>query len=289
MSSNSIFAEPVVKGLCLVTVWRRSANIMWFRISWLLFIILGGTTNAFADDTARFALVIGNQNYQSASLKHALNDARAISFELMSLGYSVTAVTDADAKTLTQTIKQFYQTVRNFEAQSKLAVFYYAGHAVQINHVNYLIPLSIEFDSENSFVSSLYKVPDMFDHMQDIPGLHNVVILDACRNNPFQGSDSELTAQGLAPVKAPSGTLIAFATEPGGVASDGASANGIYTKHLLKFIGKSLPVEEVFKKVRAGVARETRNGQIPWEHSSLFNEIYFNPPKNKALPDIVVF
>ena len=106
-------------------------------------------------------------------------------------------------------------------------------------------------------------------------GVQNIVILDACRNNPFDETFMTSTAPGLAPVKAPFDTLIAFATEPGGVASDGGRKNGVYTKHLLRNISDNFPVEEIFKKVRSGVAKETRNKQIPWEHSSLLNEIYF--------------
>ena len=93
----------------------------------------------------------------------------------------------------------------------------------------------------------------------------------------------------MAKVRAPFDTLIAYATEPGGVASDGGRKHGVYTKHLLRNMTKNISVEEVFKKVRVGVAKETRYKQIPWEHSSLLDEIYFNPPKNADVPDIVVF
>lgn len=250
-------------------------------------------SNANAEDVnsnaQRYALVIGNQNYQAAPLKHALNDATAIANALSEAKFNVSLMKNVDTTSLAQGVDRFYDEVKRDSHANKLVVVYYAGHAIQINHTNYLIPLNIQFQSEHEFISSLFNLSDLFTHMKKIPGLQNIVILDACRNNPFDRFTSMPVTAGLAPVKAPSGTLIAFATEPGGVASDGRSKNGIYTKHLLRFISQSLPVEEVFKKVRTGVAKETRNKQIPWEHSSLLSELYFSPPKNKDVPSIVVF
>ncbi len=237
----------------------------------------------------RFALVIGNQNYEASPLRNALNDARSISDALAELEFRVSILEDANALSMTNAINSFYAQVRNHKSTNKLAVVYYAGHAIQVNQANYLIPLNIKFDSQDTFISSLYHLSDLFSQMQTSPGLQNIVILDACRDNPFKDSFERPLAQGLAPVKAPAGTLIAFATEPGGLASDGRRGNGVYTKHLLRYLPESISVEEVFKKVRSGVARDTRNNQIPWEHSSLLSEVYFSPPKNKNLPNIVVF
>lgn len=261
--------------LCLILLLNLSAYVPY--------------TVAIESKVERFALIIGNQNYQHSPLRNALNDAESIADKLSELGFRVTLLKDASANSLTQTITRFYEQVSRNSSASKLALVYYAGHAIQINQANYLIPLDIEFDSQVSFISSLYHLSDLFRHMENTPNLQNIVILDACRNNPFEGSVDVAISQGLAPVKAPSDTLIAFATEPGGVASDGKSRNGVYTKHLLRYLSEGISVEEVFKKVRAGVARDTRNKQIPWEHSSLLDNVYFSPPKNKDLPDIVVF
>lgn len=245
--------------------------------------------SASSQNVERFALVIGNQNYQVAPLQNTLNDAKAISNALFELGFRVTTLKDTNTVSLKQGVIRFYNEVRRVNAKNKLAVVYYAGHAIQINHTNYLIPLDIQFETEQEFIAQLYNVAGLFELMKTTSGLQNIVILDACRNNPFEGGNGTLVAQGLAPVKAPSATLIAFATEPGGVALDGKSSNGVYTKHLLKYISDSISVEEIFKKVRSAVARETRNRQIPWEHSSLLSEVYFSPPKNKGVPNIVVF
>jgi uncharacterized caspase-like protein len=262
------------------------------RILFILFFsftLITSPVKADEDSLTRFALVIGNQNYEVSPLRNSLNDASAISDMLTDLGFRVFNAEDADAKTMKAVINDFYDVARNHGSNNKLAVVYYAGHAIQINHANYLIPLNIEFDSEETFVSSLYNLSDLFRHMQNSPGLQNIVILDACRDNPFEGSFDSGVSQGLAPVKAPAGTLIAFATEPGGVASDGRGRNGVYTKHLLRYLNESIAVEEIFKKVRTGVAKDTKNRQIPWEHSSLLSDVYFSPPKNKNLPNIVVF
>lgn len=261
-----------------------------YRLSVAITVLFFFCTSVLATDgTQRFALVIGNQSYQAAPLKHALNDARSIAVALRDAGFQVTTLIDVNGDKLKQGVTAFYDSLQAHPHAKRLAVIYYAGHAIQINHVNYLIPLDINFDSQDDFFTQLYNLTDLFTHMQQDPALQNVVILDACRNNPFEQNTQILSSRGLAPVDAPPGTLIAFATEPGGVASDGRSKNGVYTKHLLRYIGNSLPVEEVFKKVRSGVARETQNRQIPWEHSSLLNEVYFSAPKNKDMPDIVVF
>ncbi|GAC13799.1 ICE-like protease p20 domain [Aliiglaciecola lipolytica E3] len=245
---------------------------------------------ATSEKTQRFALVIGNQSYQTAPLKNALNDAKAISNTFYEMGYQVTTVTDVNVQLLREEVAGFYQRVHSVEAENKLAVVYYAGHAIQINHNNYLIPLDIDFENEQEFIAQLYDLSDLFKLMKYSKGLQSIVILDACRNNPFEIANSSMVVtQGLAPVRAPASTLIAFATEPGGVALDGRRENGVYTRHLLRFMSESISIEEVFKKVRSAVARETRNKQIPWEHSSLLQEVYFSPPKNKEVPNIVVF
>ncbi|MFT4938760.1 MAG: putative caspase-like protein [Paraglaciecola sp.] len=247
---------------------------------------------ASEQDLQRFALVIGNKNYASAPLKNAGNDANAMADNLSELGFRVSLVEDANLSDLAVQVQQFYAEIKANKHKHKLALVYYAGHAIQVNHNNYIVPLGLQFDSHQQFISGLYKVADLFTEINNIESLQSIIILDACRNNPFASNaiaNNVNMSSGLAPIKAPSNTLIAFATEPGGVAADGKRKNGVYTKHLLRHMGKQISVEEIFKKVRAGVAKETRNRQIPWEHSSLLNEVFFSPPKNKNIPDLVVF
>ena len=247
---------------------------------------------AAEQDLQRFALVVGNKNYASAPLKNAANDANAMADNLTELGFRVSLVEDVNLADLALQVQQFYAEIKRDKHKDKLALVYYAGHAIQVNHNNYIVPLGLQFGTHQEFIEGLYKIGDLFTEINNIESLQSIIILDACRNNPFENhsiADDGSMSRGLAPIKAPSNTLIAFATEPGGVAADGKSKNGVYTKHLLRHMNKHISVEEMFKKVRSGVAKETRNRQIPWEHSSLLNEVFFNPPKNKDIPDLVIF
>lgn len=247
---------------------------------------------AAEQDLRRYALVVGNKSYASAPLKNAGNDANAMADNLTELGFRVSLVEDVNLADLALEVQQFYADVKRDKNKDKLALVYYAGHAIQVNHNNYIVPLGLQFDTHQQFIEGLYKIGDLFTEINNFSSLQSIIILDACRNNPFENhviADDGSMSRGLAPIKAPSNTLIAFATEPGGVAADGKRKNGIYTKHLLRHINKHISVEEMFKKVRSGVAKETRNRQIPWEHSSLLNEVFFNPPKNKDIPDLIVF
>lgn len=247
---------------------------------------------ASEQDVQRFALVIGNKSYTTAPLKNAANDANAIADSLTDMGFRVSLLKDSNLSDLTTQVQRFYAGIKRDKHKNKLALVYYAGHAIQINHHNYIVPLGMQFENHVQFISGLYKIDSLFFEINRLNNLQNIIILDACRNNPFENNpvaDNGIMSSGLAPIKAPSNTMIAFATEPGGVAADGQHKNGIYTKHLLRHMHKQISVEEVFKKVRTGVAKETRNKQIPWEHSSLLNEMFFSPPKNRDIPDLLIF
>ena len=257
-------------------------------------LLLAACSPAFAyqDNIARYALVIGNQNYQPSALKNPINDAQAISASLSALGFEVHTVLDSLSVELKDEIRDFYKHIKSVNSKQALAIFYYAGHAIQIEHHNYLVPIDMPFGKQENFMKTLFDLNLLFAEISKLEGVQNIIILDACRNNPFASADTGkegLVSVGLAPLKAPSGTLIAYATEPGGVAADGRAKNGIYTKHLLRHIEKKISVEAVFKKVRKGVAKETHNRQIPWEHSSLLREVFINPPPNKNVPDLIAF
>ncbi len=181
-----------------------------------------------------------------------------------------------------------------------LSVFYYAGHAIQMDNVNYLIAVDSKIADQQSLINGSISINDLLRDMVLTSNLQNLIILDACRDNPFKAISSEDQSrgiampddairnlqQGLAPVEAPAGTLIAYATAPGGVAKDGKGRNGIYTKYLLAHLDEQRPVEEVFKRVRKDVVKASRGKQIPWEHSSLYKTVYFYPPRNEEIPEI---
>ncbi len=256
-----------------------------FYCAWLA---IASSALGFEEREVRYALVIGNQAYATAPLKNPINDATAMGDKLEALGFVVTTVADSSLETLQSAIVDFYAAIQPGSSQKSLALVYYAGHAVQINNRNYLVPVDVTADSAAAFLAGLYDINALFERIPRLNALQNIVILDACRNNPFRALNN-LVADGLAPLRAPAGTLIAFATEPGSVALDGEGRNGVYTKHLLKHLGRKVPLEDVLKRVRRGVAKETRNQQIPWEHSSLLEDVYVNPPRNRQVPDLITF
>ena len=254
----------------------------------ILSIITSFAAMATETKVDRYALVIGNSNYQVSPLDNAVKDANDVTTILTDIGFDVTSVYDASALDLQASVKQFYTHIKNQKSDQSLALVYYAGHAIQIEHSNYLVPVNVEFGSKELFMADLFNINKLFGHIATFDNIQTIIILDACRNNPFN-IDSVSISNGLAPLEAPTDTLIAYATEPGGIASDGMDDNGVYTKHLLRHIKQEISVEEMFKKVRKGVARETRRKQIPWEHSSLLRDVYINPPLNKDIPDLIAF
>jgi uncharacterized caspase-like protein len=247
------------------------------------------TAQAYEEAAARHALVIGVKNYEIAPLRNSLNDAHAIAASLADIGFQVVTLSDPTQSQLRDGIASFYANIVKQQAGRALALVYYAGHAVQIQHHNYLVPLDVDFGSAEKFGNSLFDVNDLFAQIPSSLAMQNIIVLDACRNNPFAGDTGSGIAAGLAPMSAPADTLIAYATEPGKAASDGSGSNGIYTRHLLRHLEQEITVEEVFKKVRRGVAKETQGRQIPWEHSSLLQDVFINPPRNRGLPDLLNF
>jgi hypothetical protein len=223
----------------------------------------------------RIALVIGNGAYTSVPpLKNPSNDARDMAATLKQLGFTVASAIDADQRTMKRLIREFGQQLKG----GGQGVFYYAGHGVQMRGRNYLIPANADITSETDVEDQgvdLNLVLGLMDEAQN--GL-NIVILDACRNNPFTRSFRS-AGSGLAQVDAPTGTLIAYATSPGRVAGDGQGRNGLYTSELLnQMLVSGISVEEMFKRVRAGVQKQTNGQQVPWESSSLVGNFYFATP-----------
>lgn len=275
----------------------------------LLLLFTYSQSMAFDDKTVRFALIIGNGNYATAPLPNAINDANAISIMLTKLNFKVTKVIDNNYFELKKNVKNFYANVMAIHDKKKFILIYYAGHAIQVEHRNYFVP--IDSTLENSEINikdnvsrglarlknannkntqaNLFDLTTLLEFSIDANSTQSIIILDACRNNPFKNNEGSSFSTGLAPIKAPTGTLIAYATEPGSVASDGAGANGTYTKHLLRHMEEMITIEALLKKVRKGVVKETQNNQIPWEHSSLLEQVFINPPKNKKIPELMVF
>jgi len=230
----------------------------------------------------RTALVIGNAAYESGALRNPINDARAIGRALADLSFEVTLKENLDQKQMKREIQAFGEKLQ----KGGVGLFYYAGHGVQVNGHNYLIPVGAAIEHENQVE---YEAVDMGAVLSEMDYAHarmNIVIIDACRDNPFARSFRSIS-MGLASIDAPTGTLIAYATAPGSVANDGPGENGVYTGELIKaMVQPGLKIEDVFKQVRSAVREATGGKQVPWESSSLEGDFYFlwPPPKPPGQP-----
>ncbi len=222
----------------------------------------------------RIALVIGNAAYRSDPLDNPINDARLVADSLKRAGFSVVLQEDLDRRALVNALREFGNRLN----ENTIAVLYYAGHGLQLRDHNYLIPVDAEIRSEDEIAIAGLDLSFILGRMSYARSRINIVILDACRNNPFAGK-TVAAPRGLAPMDAPVGTLLAYATAPGKLAADsGGGANSLYASYLAKhLLTPGLPVEQVFKRVREGVVRDTRQEQVPWESSSLQGEFAFVP------------
>ena len=230
-----------------------------------------------ATASQRVALVIGNGAYRDAPLHNPGNDARAMAQALKEAGFAVTLQVDTDIQGMLASIRQFGDQLR----KGGVGVFYYAGHGMQIKGRNYLIPINSVIQREDEVAYQAVDAQAILDKMEAAGNGTNIMILDACRNNPFARSFRS-AQQGLAQMDAPVGTLVAFATAPGSVASDGSGSNGLYTQHLLSAMREpGAKVEDVFKRVRSAVRRDSKDKQLPWEATSLEGDFYFFAPSNQ--------
>ena len=236
-----------------------------------------------ANSNQRVALVIGNAAYKEAPLTNPVNDARAIGQALQESGFTVILRENTDQRGMLAALREFGDKLRG----GGTGLFYYAGHGMQIKGRNYLIPVGANVEREDEVAYSAVDAQAVLDKMESAGNAANIMILDACRNNPFTRS-SRSGQSGLAQMEAPVGTLVAFATSPGAVASDGAGANGLYTQHLLTAMRQNgSKVEDVFKQVRANVRRDSQGKQVPWESTSLEGDFYFRGGASAATASAV--
>lgn len=243
-------------------------------LTWLAFSSAQGQDS----DSSRVALVIGNGAYQEAPLRNPVSDARSMSARLSELGFRVITVENAGRDAMERAILDFASRLKD----ETTGLFYYAGHGVQSRGRNYLLPVDADIDSERALRFEAVDVQTILEEMEFAGNRINIVILDACRNNPFERRFRG-GARGLAAIDAAGGTLIAYATAPGAVAADGDGENGLYTSELLAALSvPNLKAEEVFKRVRVAVSERTRGAQIPWESSSLTGNFVFHRRESPA-------
>lgn len=245
--------------------------VLLFRALIVAIAVVAATVPASA--SRKVALVIGNGAYAEAPLKNPTNDARAIAAKLRQQGFEVVLRENATKAQMNDVVADFGEKL----SEGDTALFFFAGHGIQVQGRNYLIPTDARITSEQRVRLETLDVEAVLDQMAAARVSVSMVILDACRNNPFERRFRSVGG-GLAQISAPEGTMIAYATAPGKVAADGEGSNGLYTQELLKALSQpGLKVEDVFKQVRIGVARASGGSQVPWEASSLTGDFYFQP------------
>lgn len=231
------------------------------------------STNAQAPLDVRVALVIGNAAYKNIpALANATNDAKAMSNVLRKLGFKVVEVVDGDKAQMVKAIAQM-QTL--LQGQQAVGMLYYAGHGLQLDWRNYMIPVDAKLSQASDVATQTVDIENVIDTMKRSATRMNIIVLDACRDNPFSGKAS---GKGLAQLDAPPGTYLAFATSPGNVAEDGDenASNGLFTQYLLKELQRPARIEDLFKRVRLQVRQKSQGRQIPWDSSSLEDDFAFN-------------
>ena len=225
---------------------------------------------------SRIALVIGNGDYRQAPLANPVNDARLMARTLGAVGFEVALVTDADQKGMKRAILDFGDRLER-AGRDAVGLFFFAGHGLQVNGENFLVPMNAAIRREKDVEVEAVSANWVLVQMEFAGNRMNLVILDACRNNPYARSFRS-ASRGLARMDAPRGSLVAYSTAPGDVAADGTGANSPYARALSRAIRvPGVPVEQVFKSVRLSVMEETGEAQVPWEASSLTGDFYFNP------------
>lgn len=244
-----------------------------------LVLLVGGTPPAAAAGAAKVALVLGNERYGAGNaLPNAANDARLMARTLAGLGFTVVEAYDLDRDRLARTVADFSARM----PAGATAFVYYAGHGMQIGGASYLTPVDMPVTGEQGARLRAYPLKNMLERLAHAGSAVNIVVLDACRNNPFQPSGTvryrSLRDLGLSRTRAPRGTFIAYSTAPGQLAADGKGPNSIYTATLAQALrGADQELEAIFRKVGQEVRRKTLDDQIPWYESSLAGAVHVGP------------
>ena len=224
-------------------------------------------------DAPRIALIIGNSKYPDSPLTNPFNDANAMGKELKVLGFDTQVLLDSNLKDLGAAIQAYSARISKSKA---VGLFYYAGHGVQLAWRNYLVPVDANIDRVDDIPKRTFELNNMLQALNKAQNPMNIIILDACRDNPF-GKNLPTEQKGLSQFDAPNNSLLCYATAPGNVASDGAGVNGLFTENLLREMrDPDAKIEDVFKRVRLKVRLASKGQQIPWESTSLEEDFYFN-------------
>ncbi len=244
----------------------------------LMLVLVGVCGSAFAADApkkeARVALIVGNSDYKSAPLENPANDASDLANALEKKGFKVLVRENVGERGL----KEAVDTFAKYLQKGGIGLFFFAGHGIQVKDQNFLMPVDIGFESETDIAYKGVSAEYVLSRMAEAGNRVNIVILDACRNNPFQAAKKTSKGLGVMNVgRAEVGTFIAYATSPGSVARDGTGRNGIYTRSLLRALdAPDSDIDKVFGRVRTGVVQETAGDQVPWTSSSVIGSFSFD-------------
>ncbi|MES2415714.1 MAG: caspase family protein [Pseudomonadota bacterium] len=222
----------------------------------------------------RVALIIGNSAYAVSPLVNPVNDAQAMADVLKRLGFNVVELRDGTKAQMSAAIAKVSDSLKGRQG---VGMLYYAGHGLQLDWRNYMVPVDANLKSAADVARQTIDLGSVVDVFKAAGNRMNIVVLDACRDNPFGGTTS--SGKGLAQLDAPPGTFLAYATAPGNVAEDGdeKNGNGLYTQYLLQELKRpTVKIEDVFKRVRLNVRKQSQGRQIPWESTSLEDDFSFN-------------
>lgn len=220
----------------------------------------------------RTALIIGNSDYDLMPLTNPKNDAEDIADKLEQLDFEVMLAVNQDKSEIKDLIREFAGKLKE---KGGVGLFFYAGHGLQIDGKNYLVPVDFAATAAYEVADAAVDANLVTGAMEEAGNPMNIILLDACRDNPFPRK-TRSGARGLAKMDSASGTIIAYSTSPGDVAADGEGRNSPYTSYLLRHMDTpGLTIEQVFKKVRIDVEDQTAGKQLPWETSSLRGDFYF--------------
>jgi len=271
----------------------KSMQLKKYQSAWLAALLACCSVFSYAKEhpeAKQVALVIGNAKYENSPLVNPTNDSIDVATKLKNYGFEVVYRENIKMRQIGSMLREFKQKL----SPGATALIFYAGHGLQVRGENYFPSIDADIQSEEDIQNQSIGLKQLMDILEESKTRTNIVLLDACRNNPFERRTRSLT-RGLASTSAPSGTMIAYSTRPGSVAEDGSGRNGLYTEQLLQLMDTKKPIEQVLKQLVSKVKTVSKGRQEPWSEGSLEGDFCFggcsdaNDEKQKLVADIALW